>query len=86
MPYNGQVPYLRKQLLNRMLTEERQNRVKIGTIHSFQGSGFDVIVCDIVDTSEKNIGMLYKGGNGERLVNVALSRAKHNEISSEKSS
>ncbi len=79
-PYNGQVIYLRKQLLNRALCPEQRDRVKIGTIHSFQGSGFDVIIYDIVDTSEKNIGMLYKGFSGERLVNVALSRAKHKLI------
>lgn len=79
-PYNGQVIRLRKQLLRKILTNEQLDRVKIGTIHSFQGSGFDVIIYDIVDNSEKNIGNLYKGINGERLVNVALSRAKHKLI------
>ena len=71
---------LRKKLNSRRLTNEQHDRVKIGTIHSFQGSGFDVIIYDIVDNSEKNIGNLYKGINGERLVNVALSRAKHKLI------
>ena len=79
-PYNGQVISLRKKLNSRRLTNEQHDRVKIGTIHSFQGSGFDVIIYDIVDNSEKNIGNLYKGINGERLVNVALSRAKHKLI------
>ena len=79
-PYNGQVIHLRKQLFSKTLTHEQLDRVKVGTIHSFQGSGFDVIIYDIVDNSEKNIGNLYKGINGERLVNVALSRAKHKLI------
>ena len=76
-PYNGQVVHLRKRLLHKKLTDAQMHRIKIGTIHSFQGSGFDVIIYDIVDNSDKKIGMLYQGIHGERLVNVALSRAKH---------
>ncbi|MEO8774464.1 MAG: AAA domain-containing protein [Gelidibacter sp.] len=79
-PYNGQVISLRRKLNTRTLSNEQRDRVKIGTIHSFQGSGFDVIIYDIVDNSEKAIGNLYKGIQGERLVNVALSRAKHKLI------
>ena len=79
-PYNGQVVNLRRKLNSKTLTNEQLDRIKIGTIHSFQGSGFDVIIYDIVDNSDKNIGLLYKGINGERLVNVALSRAKHKLI------
>ncbi|WP_434036184.1 DEAD/DEAH box helicase [Formosa sp. 4Alg 33] len=78
-PYNGQVTYIKRLLID-LLTEEQLDRVKIGTIHSFQGSGFDMIIYDIVDNSDKNIGRLYKGVQGERLLNVALSRAKHKLI------
>ncbi|MDO7173712.1 DEAD/DEAH box helicase [Mariniflexile sp. AS56] len=79
-PYNGQVIDIRKKLNNRILSNEDLDRVKVGTVHSFQGSGFDMIIYDIVDNCEKNIGILYKGFGGERLVNVALSRAKHKLI------
>ncbi|MFB9053820.1 AAA domain-containing protein [Formosa undariae] len=78
-PYNGQVTYIKRLLID-LLSDEQLDRVKIGTIHSFQGSGFDMIIYDIVDNSEKNIGRLYKGIQGERLLNVALSRAKHKLI------
>ncbi|SFD71999.1 AAA domain-containing protein [Algibacter lectus] len=79
-PYNGQVINLKRKLRNKMLFDNQLKNVTVGTIHSFQGSGFDAIVYDIVDNCEKNIGMLYKGIQGERLVNVALSRAKHKLI------
>lgn len=79
-PYNGQVIHIKKRLNHKKLSNEQLDRVKIGTIHSFQGSGFDMIIYDIVDNSQKNIGRLYKGMQGERLVNVALSRAKHKLI------
>lgn len=79
-PYNGQINEIKRKLNNSMLTSHELERVKIGTIHSFQGSGFDVIIWDIVDNRDKKVGLLYKGVNGERLVNVALSRAKHKLI------
>ncbi|MFB9055979.1 DEAD/DEAH box helicase [Mariniflexile ostreae] len=79
-PYNGQVTQIRRLLNSKRLSKEQLHRVKTGTIHAFQGSGFDMIIYDIVDNSEKNIGMLYKGFQGERLLNVALSRAKHKLI------
>lgn len=50
--------------------------VKVGTIHTFQGSECDIIIWDIVDAFNEPIGSLYRGNTGERLVNVAVSRAK----------
>jgi len=50
--------------------------IKPGTIHTFQGSECDVIIWDIVDAYNESIGILYKGECGERLVNVAVSRAR----------
>lgn len=50
--------------------------IKVGTIHTFQGSECDVIIWDIVDTINNEVGLLYKEETGERLVNVAISRAK----------
>lgn len=53
-----------------------------GTIHTFQGSECDVIILDMVDSidcgqdsANSSIGSLYRGENGERLINVAISRA-----------
>ncbi len=79
-PYNGQVQSIQALLNASMLTKEDLERIKVGTIHSFQGSEYDVIVWDVVDSSERRIGQLYKGNTGERLVNVAISRAKQKLI------
>ncbi len=79
-PYNGQIIDIKRKLTTKILTNSELENIKVGTIHSFQGSGFDVIIWDIVDNSDKNLGILYKGFGGERLVNVALSRAKHKLI------
>jgi superfamily I DNA and/or RNA helicase len=63
-----------------------QERVKIGTVHTFQGSECDVIIFDMVDCSrfEKGqktyFGRIYAGEQGEQLLNVAISRAKHKLI------
>lgn len=64
---------------------EFQERVKIGTVHTFQGSECDVIIFDMVDCSrfEKGkpyFGRIYSGEQGEQLMNVAISRAKHKLI------
>lgn len=51
-------------------------KVKVGTVHAFQGDECDIILFDLVDTSEDGPGRLYRGVSGERLVNVAISRAR----------
>ncbi len=85
-PYRGQVSLLRKLMSDRKYDEHFERRVKIGTVHTFQGSECDVIIFDMVDcfnlTSGKpnKIGKLYHGKEGERLINVALSRARHKLI------
>ncbi len=85
-PYRGQVALLRALKYEKGYPEEFNNRVKIGTIHTFQGSECDVIIYDMVDCSKlesgnkSRIGRLYSGKAGERLLNVALSRAKHKLI------
>lgn len=55
---------------------EKNIEVIFGTIHTFQGSECDIIIWDMVDTLQDPIGSLYKERTGERLVNVAISRAK----------
>lgn len=72
-PYRQQVHDYKKDLEN---IDFKPNQVRVGTIHTFQGSECDIIIWDIVDTVNQNIGILYKGETGERLVNVAISRAK----------
>lgn len=79
-PYNGQVQSIQGLLNSTMLTREELDRVKVGTIHSFQGSEHDIIIWDVVDSTDRRIGQLYKGETGERLVNVAISRAKQKLI------
>lgn len=66
--------------------EDFIKRIKIGTVHTFQGSECDIIIFDMVDCFQqengkpKKIGRLYSGENGERLLNVAVSRARHKLI------
>jgi superfamily I DNA and/or RNA helicase len=76
-PYRGQVSEIKKQLGEWKASDEFDKAsLKIGTVHAFQGDESDVIIFDTVDTRELAVGKLYHGQNGNRLVNVAISRAK----------
>ena len=75
-PYRAQVDEIRRRLTALPLTRAQHERILIGTIHAFQGSERDVIIWDLVDTYNDGLGLLYKQGQGERLCNVAASRAK----------
>jgi len=77
-PYRSQVNEL-KNLLN-SINEVHKSKIKVGTVHSFQGSEADVVIIDLVDAPNEKIGLLYQGKTGERLINVAVSRAKHKLI------
>lgn len=85
-PYKGEVSLLRALKMERKYPESFDKRIKIGTIHTFQGSECDVIIYDMVDCGQlesgkvSGIGGIYAGKEGERLLNVALSRAKHKLI------
>lgn len=85
-PYKGEVSLLRALKMERKYPESFDKRIKIGTIHTFQGSECDVIIYDMVDCGRlengkvSGIGRIYAGKDGERLLNVALSRAKHKLI------
>ena len=85
-PYKGQVSLLRSLKKERAYDEHFDSRVKIGTVHTFQGSECDIIIFDMVDCfkltggSPNRLGRLYHGNEGERLLNVAVSRAKHKLI------
>ena len=85
-PYTGQVSLLKARFIDRAYSLDFQERVKIGTVHTFQGSECDVIIFDMVDCSkfEKGkkpyFGKIYAGEQGEQLLNVAISRARHKLI------
>ena len=85
-PYKGQVALLRALKKERGYDDQFDSRVKIGTVHTFQGSECDIIIFDMVDCFKlesgrpNRIGRLYSGEEGERLLNVAVSRAKHKLI------
>ena len=72
-PYRQQVIDYQKNLLD---FNDNPIKIKVGTIHTFQGSECDIIFWDMVDTGSQPVGSLYKGVTGEKLVNVAVSRAK----------
>ena len=85
-PYTGQVALLKALFIERNYNSDFQDRVKIGTVHTFQGSECDVIIFDMVDCSrfekgkQSYFGKIYAGEQGEQLLNVAISRAKYKLI------
>lgn len=85
-PYRGQVTLLRTLVAEKTYDVQFQKRLKIGTVHTFQGSECDVIIFDMVDCSKTDdgkpnkFGRLFAGEEGERLLNVAVSRARHKLI------
>lgn len=85
-PYKGQVSLLRALKRERGYDDHFDSRVKIGTVHTFQGSECDIIIFDMVDCfkltggGSNRLGRLYHGNEGERLLNVAVSRARHKLI------
>lgn len=85
-PYKGEVALLRALKMEQDFPDSFDRRIKIGTIHTFQGSECDVIIYDMVDCAQlesgkvSRIGRIYAGTDGERLLNVALSRAKQKLI------
>ena len=81
-PYTGQVSLLKARFIERGYNTDFQDRVKIGTVHTFQGSECDVILFDMVDCSsfEKGkkayFGRIYAGEQGEQLLNPNRSLEK----------
>ena len=75
-PYRGQVAAIKQALRDSGLKLERDSRIKVGTVHAFQGSEADIVIWDVVETRDFRVGRLYQGDSGCRLTNVAVSRAK----------
>lgn len=63
-------------LKENQLPTQQADRIKIGTVHAFQGAEANVIIWDMVDTGNHPVGRLYRGDTGNRLANVAISRAQ----------
>ena len=72
-------PYRAQANLLRVLVREKEleELVRTGTVHGFQGAENDVIIFDFVeDTPKWKAGPLLLG-QGSRLMNVAVTRARH---------
>ncbi|MCC8117603.1 MAG: AAA domain-containing protein [Bacteroidales bacterium] len=54
--------------------------IKVGTIHTFQGAECDLIILDIVEKYPEKVSNILNQKDGERLITVALSRARHKLI------
>lgn len=74
-PYRAQVAYIDKLVKQKFDDKAFRERIRIGTVHSFQGSESDLLIFDLVDARNMKVGRLFWQEEGERLVNVAISRA-----------
>lgn len=79
-PYNAQT-----RLVNAMIEEfipnnertDAENKIVAATVHKFQGSERDMIIFDTVDSyPQSRAGMLLTDKNSEKLINVAVTRAR----------
>lgn len=76
-PYRAQVQTILHNIEEKNYALEFKNRITVGTIHTFQGSERDLIIFDVVESPDTYIGKLYLQESGRRLVNVAISRTRH---------
>jgi len=79
-PYAPQVYELRKRLRE----EHLEAAVQVGTVHAYQGLEFDAVIYDTVESPPLRLTPNFTAGawgsEAMRLVNVALSRARHKLI------
>jgi superfamily I DNA and/or RNA helicase len=80
-PYRAQVASIKdalKPMLDRSAEARRDGGASphVGTIHTFQGSERDVVILDLVENRGETIGLLFLEESGDRLGNVAITRAK----------
>jgi superfamily I DNA and/or RNA helicase len=78
-------PHARRiqQLMNENLDITYRQIVRVGTIHSFQGLQFEVVIFDTVESPPIDPWFVDGGKVGAeamRLVNVAVTRPKHKLI------
>ena len=85
-PYRGRANLIRALKAEQQYPMDFDKQIRIGTVHTFQGSECDIIIFDIVDCEKikdhKNVrvGKIYDREDGEQLINVAISRARHKLI------
>jgi len=81
-PYRGQSNLLKRKIARSYSKLLKEEKIGIGTVHSFQGQEKDIIIFDLVDAPLSNgryyVGFLNDYENPElpNLINVAISRAK----------
>lgn len=80
-PYSAQA-----NLINALLTDAgvNRNRAEAATVHRFQGNEKRTMVVDLTDSTGCQLGQFMTGirpeEEGSRLLNVAISRARHHVI------
>lgn len=79
-PYRAQVRMYYAKTKDLFGNSPFSKNIKIGTIHTFQGSECDVIFFDLVEESSSPVSRLLNNKEGERLITVALTRARHKLI------
>jgi superfamily I DNA and/or RNA helicase len=75
-PYRAQVRLIKRLLKKTNMRPEELERIHVGTVHTFQGSERDVLIWDLVESSGSSMGLLYREDSGNRLANVAITRAQ----------
>jgi len=75
-PYRAQVLLIQQCLRENRLSATEREHIHVGTVHTFQGSEREVVLWDLVEMRTHAIGHLYRYAAGNRLANVAITRAK----------
>lgn len=75
-PYKAQCRLIQQKLKEQCKDKQVLEKITVGTVHAFQGSERDVIIWDMVEMRNYRIGRLYRESDGDRLTNVAITRAK----------
>ena len=79
-PYRAQVRLYYDKVRKAYSNSKFFKNIRIGTIHTFQGSECDIIFFDLVVESPTAVSRLLNDKEGERLITVALTRARHKLI------
>ncbi|MEB6550013.1 AAA domain-containing protein [Heyndrickxia sporothermodurans] len=76
-PYRAQATLMDQLLMDLYPSETLNGDIVSATVHRFQGSEKDLVIFDTVDGSpQTRPSMLLSGSESERLINVAMTRAK----------
>ena len=79
-PYKSQSLIIRGMLRD-VFGDDASERVRSATVHSFQGSETEAVIFDVVDCAPRDsLGLLLReteGRTADRLMNVAITRAKY---------